>query len=526
MSLNPILDLSAVGSPGITVPRPQVTAQKSSASTPGALNIGLGIIVFLGAHIPLGVLLQTSSAVSAVHALGTFVVGMYLALFDRRLERVACVGGYIIGAEVLWHMTNAPIFWEFGKYSIVAIFVTAIIANRLVKVPPLPALYFVLLVPSIWITIMEEDWTTRTEDMQSGRDMVSFNMSGPLALMVSSWFFSQVKLSTVQLQRLLLALLGPIIAVGTITLSGVVGSSNLNFGAHSNVSASGGFGPNQVSSILGLGALMAFLFFILSNRATENQKASVGGAISWVRRFLMIGLMIAFLVQSALTFSRGGLYNTAVGLGIAFFYLIRESRSRLQFILVSVFLVAFSGYVLLPRLDEFTGGALVDRFENTSTTGREDFMAYQMKVFERHTLFGLGPGRGFWGASHTEYTRLLSDHGLLGVLALILLFVMAGVSIKRARSMVDKAVVASMLAWSFVFMAHAGMRLAAPAFLIGLSFVHLMIQDKKSPQALRKRKRNNPAYNMSHFLSLQVTTQISGNKGRSTPRPKITNDFN
>ena len=492
MSLNPNINVSAIGSAGISVQRRQVTPQKNSASTGGTLNIGWGIIGFLGAHILLGLLAHGSSVLSAVHGLGTFAFGMYLALFDRRLERVAYVGGYIIGAEVLWHMTEAPIFWEFGKYSVAIIFATAIIANRLVKAPALPVLYFVLLVPSIWITIMEEDWITRNE-YQSSRDMISFNMSGPLALMVSAWFFSQLKLSTVQLQRLFLAVLGPIIAVAAIAFSSVA-SSNISFGTSSNFSASGGFGPNQVSSILGLGALMAFLFYILSNRASQNQKTSVAGTFSWMRRFLMICLMLVLLAQTALTFSRGGLYNTVVGLGIAFFYLIRESRSRLQFILVAVFLLAFSGYVILPRLDEFTGGALVDRLENTSATGREDFVAYQMRVFEHHTLFGLGPGRGLWGASHTEYTRLLSDHGLLGVLALLVLFVMAAVSIKRARTIINKAVVASLLAWSFVFMAHVGMRLAAPSFFIGLSFVTLMLQDNKGPSALRKRKQGNLAY--------------------------------
>jgi hypothetical protein len=490
------MDVSAVGSAVISVPRRKVLAQKGSGSTVAALNIGWGIIGFLGAHVLLGLIVHSSTVLSALHAVVTLGVGMYLALFDRRLERVAYVGAYIVGAEVLWHMTNAPdyIFWEFGKYSVVAIFVTAILANRLVKAPALPVFYFVLLCPSIWITIMEEDWTTRSLDFQSGRDMVSFNMSGPLALMVSAWFLSQLKLSTVQLQRLLLAILGPTVAVSTIAIFGVASSSDLSFGAHSNTTTSGGFGPNQVSSILGLGALVAFLFYILSNRVSQNQKTSVVGVLGWMRRFLMIILMIVFLAQSALTFSRGGLYNTAVGLGIAFFYLIRESRSRLQFILVAVFLLAFSGYVLLPKLDEFTGGALVDRFENTGTTGREDFMAYQMRVFERHTLFGLGPGRGFWGASHTEYTRLLSDHGLLGVAALILLFVMAAVSIKRARTILNKAVLASLVAWSFVFMAHVGMRLAAPSFLIGLSFVTLVLQDKKSLKALRKRSRRNLAY--------------------------------
>lgn len=486
MSANSNIAVSATGEFEVSVQRGRTGARKSSVSSEGALNIGVGIVVFLAVHIPLGLLGHGSSLLAALHALATFAVGMYLALFDRRLERVAYVGGYIIGAEVFWHMVDAPIFWEFGKYSIAAIFVTSIIKNRLLRAPLLPVFYFMLLVPSVLIIVLSEDWTSRNEEIQTARMMISFNMSGPLALMVSAWFFSHVKLSTAQLQRLFLAVLGPIISVATIALSNV-SSSDIGFGTSSNVAASGGFGPNQVSSILGLGALLAFLFYILSIRGSQIKKTPIVGVLSWLRRFLMICLMIVFVGQSALTFSRGGLYNTIAGLAMAFFYLIRESRSRLQFIFVALFLFGFLTFVLLPRLNAFTGGAFASRFENTNVTGREIMMEYQMRAFAYHPLFGVGPGRGYYQASHTEYTRLLSDHGTLGIVALVTLLVIVALNIKRARSMMNKAIVASSLAWSFAFMAHVGMRLAAPSFLIGMTFATLVFQENKTSKALRKR---------------------------------------
>lgn len=507
MSINSNMGVSAIAEPWVSVQRRRSATQKSSVSSEGALNIGIGIVVFLAAHILLGLLGHGSSSLAALHALATFAVGMYFALFDRRLERVAYVGGYIIGAEVFWHMVNAPIFWEFAKYSMVAIFLTSIIRNRLLKAPILPVFYFVLLVPSVLIVLLGEDWSSRNEEVQTARMMISFNMSGPLALMVSAWFFSHLKLSTVQLQRLFLAVLGPVISIATIALLRVE-TSDIGFGTSSNSQASGGFGPNQVSSMLGLAALLAFLFYILSIRGSQK-KTPIVSVLSWLRRFLMICLMIVFIAQSALTFSRGGLYNTVAGLALAFFYLVRESRSRLQFIFVALFLFGFSTYVLLPRLNDFTGGAFASRFESTDTTGRELMVQYQMRAFAYHPLFGVGPGRGFYQASHTEYTRLLSDHGMLGVLALVLLFVMTAVSMKRARTIINKAVMASLLAWSFVFMAHVGMRLAAPSFLIGLSFVSLMLQDKKSLKGLRKRRRRNLGYK---DVSLQVVAAHNSDK--------------
>ena len=481
------MGVSAIAEPRVPVQRWRIAARKSSAGAEGALNIGLGIVVFLAAHIPLGLLGHRSSLLAAVHALATFAFGMYFALFDRRLERVAYVGGYIIGAEVFWHMVNAPIFWEFGKYSIVAIFLMAIMKSRLLKAPILPVFYFVLLVPSVLMVLLGEVWSSRNEEIQTARMMISFNMSGPLALMFSAWFFSHLKLSTVQLQRLFLAVLGPVISIASIALLKIE-TSDIGFGTASNSESSGGFGPNQVSSMLGLAALLAFLFYILSIKGGQK-KTPIIGVLSWLRRFLMICLMIWFIAQSALTFSRGGLYNTIAGLAMAFFYLIRESRSRLQFIFVALFLFGFSTYVLLPRLNSFTGGAFASRFENTDTTGREIMMEYQMKAFAYHPLFGVGPGRGFWQASHTEYTRLLSDHGMLGIIALLTLFGIVAVNIKRARTMMSKAIVASLLAWSFAFMAHVGMRLAAPSFMIGVTFATFMLTQNKNASALLKRRR-------------------------------------
>lgn len=205
----------------------------------------------------------------------------------------------------------------------------------------------------------------------------------------------------------------------------------------------------------------------------------------------MICLMIVFVIQCALTFSRGGLYNTGAGLAMAFFYLIRESRSRLQFIFIALFLFGFSTYVLLPRLNTFTGGAFESRFENTDTTGREVMMELQLRTFAYHPLFGVGPGRGYYQASHTEYTRLISDHGTLGIVALLTLFLIVGVNIKRAPTLMNKAIVASLLAWSFTFMAHVGMRLAAPSFMIGVTFATFMLKQVKNPKAREKRMQRN-----------------------------------
>ena len=72
----------------------------------------------------------------------------------------------------------------------------------------------------------------------------------------------------------------------------------MKFGRQSNVEASGGFGANQVSALLGMGCIAAFLCLL-------------EGKGRWQLKLLFIGLMLEFAVQSALTFSRAGIYYAA-----------------------------------------------------------------------------------------------------------------------------------------------------------------------------------------------------------------------
>jgi hypothetical protein len=69
--------------------------------------------------------------------------------------------------------------------------------------------------------------------------------------------------------------------------------------------------------------------------------------------------------------------------------------------------------------------------------------------------------------AHTEFSRLLSDHGLFGLVAMGLLLAMGLRMLRRAEAGGHRAFVAVMVTWSLVYMAVNGMRLVAPALLLG-----------------------------------------------------------
>jgi len=72
-------------------------------------------LLFIGAHVPLAMLIKKHSPYAMWHALAVLAVGVLLALRRRHFEGVACVAAYITGAEVFWRMRKADIPWEFGS---------------------------------------------------------------------------------------------------------------------------------------------------------------------------------------------------------------------------------------------------------------------------------------------------------------------------------------------------------------------------------------------------------------------------
>jgi hypothetical protein len=80
------------------------------------------------------------------------------------------------------------------------------------------------------------------------------------------------------------------------------------------------------------------------------------------------------------------------------------------------------------------------------------------------------------GAAHTEFSRVLAEHGLLGLTGLILLLSAAMQNLKRAPTAKAKAMVAAMMAWSLFFMLISAMRLVAPSLTFGLTFANLIAE--------------------------------------------------
>ena len=248
----------------------------------------------------------------------------------------------------------------------------------------------------------------------------------------------------------------------------------------SNFTTSGGFGPNQVSAVLGLGAMLLMLVTVLETK-------------HWYR-WIALSLALGLLVLSVLTFSRGGLYNFAAAILLASVFFIRRPGTRNSVLFILGVTILVCGYWVYPRLDSFTGGMLQERFSDIGLTNRAEIANTELEIWFDNPVLGVGPGMAkyegikygqVFTAAHTEYTRLLAEHGVLGILAILILLIMSLRAIRKAPGAAAQAWTAALLAWPLTEMTHAAMRVAAIGFIFGLALCGWMPEQQPKVSRLK-----------------------------------------
>lgn len=421
-------------------------------------GLSFGMIMLALAHPLLALAILIWPIFATAHILFTVTLGLSFALFSKDTRNVGFVAAYVVSAELLWRMTNVSIFWELGKYFTILILGIGFLRTKTWQRAGLPVLYFLFLGPSIPLTVSIMGFA-------DARTAISFNMSGPFALMISTLYFSQITLDQYAIRRIAGWVILPILGISTLVLFGTLSAETIEFTAKdSNFITSGGFGPNQVSAILGLGGGLAFLLFLTYKSPTS--------------RWIAIILMLGFLIQSVLTFSRGGLYNVLLMAGLALVHSLRDVRRRNTIILILLVMGLAGGYLIFPYLNAFTGKMLEERFINLDTTRRTQIALADLELWANNPLLGVGPGVSqisrfsVTGVSHTEYTRVLAEHGFAGLLSLLILLWIAVRTYLRAYTIETQIWVSALMAWSFMEMSHSAMRVVAISFLYGLAQVN------------------------------------------------------
>ena len=96
-----------------------------------------------------------------------------------------------------------------------------------------------------------------------------------------------------------------------------------------------------------------------------------------------------------------------------------------------------------------------------------------MQVEFKKKIFGIGVGNGKYrrlekgdsvGASHNEITRLIEEHGLIGVFSLLMLLFVPIAHFRKVNYLQKSLLVTFYLFW-FLTINHSAMRIAFPGFI-------------------------------------------------------------
>ena len=438
-----------------------------------------------------------------VHLHGLAALGLVLTFGTnpRHPERAVQAVAYLCGIEVFWRMCSrsGAVFWEFNKYASVLVLLVALLRRGRFRHFLLPLLYFALLLPAAGLTFAHEDWG-------DARQSLGGNLSGPLLVAVGFAFMSQLALTRQQLSKTLLCYIIPLVGVAFLCYSGTFGAVEIEFGTRSNKAASGGLAPNQVSAALGFGILSVLICLLLARGRLQLQG-------------LLLLLALWFAIQSGLTFSRTGLYLAGLCSLVGMMPLLRTPRLRWTVIGVTMALVILAYFVIVPALNRFTQGAFSERFQSTNLTNRDLIWKADLEIWLSHPLFGVGVGLSdeFRSArvaeevrAHTEYTRLLADHGLLGLASLTVLLACVVGAYRKTQSDFERAFCLAMTTFGLLFMAASATRLAVFALALGMASVRI----GRAPPVAPSVPAGRPAYRRL------VPRAATGSGFRRLPRPR------
>jgi hypothetical protein len=438
------------------------------------------------AHGVLGIICTVTPAV--------LIVWFYLILITTIWEGYNLLGkkqpalfltlfSYLISFELLDRMSKTSPFipFELSKYFLVLIGILGIVklgvrSNR-------GLIMAFLVTPAVFYDF---------SDQRGYHDIINYYL-GPLAVGLGIAFADKLKVSELQLSQILKVIWLACISSLFFTYIKTPDYDDISFDLSANFAASGGFASNQVSTVLGLGMFLSF--------CSIKKNWNFAG-IRWLDFIILIG----FAFQGLLSFSRGGMMVGAVGILVVLlvpeFHKVKElgksHSKKLIFGLFSVFIL----YGIFEIANNITGGNLLLRYQGETAgtlsgtkevtidhfvTGRLGIFEQDLNLWLNNILTGVGVGASRFlrdlsrigVAPHVELSRLLVDHGILGLIyAFLFFFNLPLDSWRRNVYSKNRILVMALFIVAILTTFHAAMRtFVTPLFIIIGS---LKIVDNKS----------------------------------------------
>ncbi len=439
----------------------------------------LNYILLVSIHIVLGLVIYANTFFSKIYSLLILLLGFYFIIKTKnKNNEVLLAAAYVVGSEVFLRMTDGNPLHEFSKYSVIIFMLMGMVYSGFSKNAVPYWIFLLLLVPGIIIG------ATSLGINANVRKAIAFNISGSLCLGIAALYTFKRKITIQEVNNLLLVMGLPIISCATYLFLFTPKIKDVLTGTGSNGALSGGFGPNQVATVLGLGM---FIFF---TRVIFNSKEKILFILN-----LFLALYISY--RGMLTFSRGGMITGFLMIIIYVFIIYINSKNtskiKLNYIIgfVSAMMIliwSYTSYKTDGYIDkryanqDASGRTKADRF-----TGRGEIANEELDMFLDNPFLGVGVAMGTQirtekrgmtdnFASHNELTRLLAEHGSLGIIALIILFF---TPLFLYYDNKENIFLLCFLSFWLLTINHAAMRTASPSFIYALALLKIKFTNEE-----------------------------------------------
>ena len=436
------------------------------------------------AHVALGISATISPYPMIVFfyaALGFSVINLFRVNPKERPRFIAEVVLYFASFEALGRLAGSDPFlpYELGKY--ILLFLCPLGLILLKKTTGKGLIGLIILIIALPAAFFDESGQVTFND-------VKFNLLGLINIGVAIWFFSSLEITLKTLISWSKLMVYPIISVLVFTIIRTPNLDEVEFTLGANFATAGGFGSNQVSTILGLGVFLVAIAILLNYRITGSKWLDI----------ILLGL---FTIQGLLTFSRGGMIGGFFAILVVMFYLAKLSigeRKNLRIpnfkkyviplgVLLFIVMIAanaITGGMLLLRYMGETQGTLAgsaDKNLNKITTNRSDIFIEDVELFADYPFLGAGVGastylrdeyKGY--APHVELSRLIAEHGSLGILIFSLFLFVFLINMRNAPDSISKGLLIAMFFLGFLATFHSATRTYITPLLMGISCIQIV----------------------------------------------------
>jgi hypothetical protein len=428
----------------------------------------LNLILF---HAGLGFVIFLMPFLSILYGYAILILGsLYIIKNKNKNNEALMAAAYVVGSEVFLRMTGGNPSYEISKYSVMGFLFIGVIYTGLSKNATPYWLFLLILIPSVILSTAVLNFDTNM------RTAIAFNISGPVCLGISSIYTYRRKISLDEMNSIILSMGLPIISCAIYLIFYTPNLQDVITSTQSNFETSGGFGPNQVATILGLGM---FIFFSRIIVASETKFS------------LILNFIIASTIgyRGIITFSRGGMITGLIMIIslVVFLYYKANGNGRLK-LNVILLLIVGAMFLVWTYSSVQTNGLIDKRYANqdaagrkkqSNFTGREEVAQSELNMFLDNPIFGVGVGKGSEVreektgnkvASHDEITRMIAEHGTFGIIGLLILFFTP--LILYLENKFNLYLLCFFVFW-LLTINHAAMRIAAPAFVYSLALLNV-----------------------------------------------------